>query len=52
VASIIIKPIISIVRLESEIVAAIKTMSGSVLIEGGTQVSGREDKSANSCSRK
>jgi hypothetical protein len=35
VASIIIKPIINIVRLESEIVAAIKTMSESVLIEGG-----------------
>jgi hypothetical protein len=35
VASIVIKPIISIVRLESETVAAIETMSESVLIEGG-----------------
>jgi hypothetical protein len=37
VASIAIKPIISIVRLESEIVATIKTMSESMLIEGGAR---------------
>jgi hypothetical protein len=38
VVSIAIKPIISIVRFESEIVATIKTMSESVLIEGGGRV--------------
>jgi hypothetical protein len=37
VASITIKPIISIVRLESEIVAAIKTMPESMLVEGGAR---------------
>ena len=33
--NITIKPVIGIVRLESEIVAAIKTTSESILIEGG-----------------
>ena len=33
--NITIKPIIGIVRLEKEIVAAIKTISETILIEGG-----------------
>lgn len=33
--NIVIKPVIGIVSLESEIVAAIKTISESMLIEGG-----------------
>jgi hypothetical protein len=37
VASITIKPIINIVRLESEIAAAIKTISESILIEGAEE---------------